>query len=43
MEKKREESGQSPNPIAKGSNALSDLPPGRKNVLLLCFCLSMFM
>jgi hypothetical protein len=43
MEKKREEAGGSPNPIAKGSNALSDLPPGRKNILLLCFCLSMFM
>jgi hypothetical protein len=37
------ETGESGKPVATKSNALSDLPPARKNILLLCFCLSMFM
>ena len=29
-------------PLSAERNTLKDLPPGRKNVLMLCFCLAMF-
>jgi hypothetical protein len=41
VEKKRIEDGEVT--AHKPSEALSSLPNGRKNLLLLCFCLSMFM
>lgn len=39
VEAKRAAAGE---PIAPAKNILKDLPPSRKNVLLLCFCLAMF-
>ncbi|KAK4688624.1 hypothetical protein P7C73_g1488, partial [Tremellales sp. Uapishka_1] len=40
VEDRRERDGEAEKPTAP--NVLASMPPGRKNVLLLCFCLSMF-